>query len=167
MRSRGGTWAYVWVRENGPGKGAHVHILMHLPPALADPFNRLQRGWLKACGAVWKKGVLKSRPIGRDLRHFAGEGPDRLTYLENLSAVVDYILKGADEATRQALQIQRSEPGGIIVGKRCSASQNIGPDVRRRVLSVFRAREGEGDLRPLRARVREKCAIRLSLLPIS
>jgi hypothetical protein len=134
IRSRGGTVSFVWVRENGPGKGAHVHILMHVPPALADPFNRRQRGWLKACGTVWKRGVLQSRPIGRDLRHFAGEGPARLTYLENLSAVVDYILKGADDATRQALKIGRSEPGGVIVGKRCGVSQNIGPAARARAV---------------------------------
>jgi len=148
IRSRGGKVAYVWVRENGPGKGAHVHILMHLPPALSDPFNRLKRGWLKACGAVWKKGVLQSRPIGRDLRQFAGQGPTRLTYEANLRAVVDYILKGADEATRQALQIQRSEPGGDIIGKRCGVSQNIGPDARRRVMSAFPARDGEMTFAP-------------------
>jgi hypothetical protein len=143
MRSRGVKTAFVWVRENGPGKGAHVHILLHLPPGLSDPFNRRQRGWLKACGGVWKKGVLKSRPIGRDLRHFAGQGPARVTYEANLKAVVGYVLKGADEVTRQALQIQRVEPGGVIVGKRCGASQNIGPDARRRVLSALptRARE--------------------------
>lgn len=144
IRSRGGTVAYVWVRENGPGKGSHVHILMHLPPALSDPFNRRQRGWLKACGAVSKKGVLKSRPIGRDLRHFAGDGPARPTYEANLKAVVDYILKGADDATRQALEIGRSEPGGVIVGKRCGASQNIGADARRRVLSALSARARAG-----------------------
>ncbi|MFN3815160.1 hypothetical protein [Brevundimonas sp.] len=128
VRSRGGRLAYVWVRENGPRKGAHVHILLHLPPDLARAFNGRQRGWLKACGAQSRKGVLLSRPIGRSLRHGVAGGGD---YQTNLGETLDYVLKGADHRARSRLGVRRCEAGGEIIGKRCGVSQNIGPGARR------------------------------------
>lgn len=127
IRSRGGRAAWVWVREGGLAKGAHVHILMHLSPDLADGFNRRQRCWLRACGATWRAGVLFSRPIGRTLRHAMIGGDD---YSANLGETLDYVLKGADTAARERLAIRRCEPGGETVGKRCGVSQNLGPTTR-------------------------------------
>ncbi|GLS01686.1 hypothetical protein GCM10007859_17010 [Brevundimonas denitrificans] len=124
MRSRGRLAAFVWVREDGQGKGAHLHVLLHLPPDLVEAFNGCQRGWLKACGARWRKGVLKTRSIGRTYRQALGGGPD---YLANLAETVDYVLKGADHGTRERFGIRRGEDGGSVVGKRCGVSQNLGP----------------------------------------
>lgn len=123
VRSRGGRFAWTWVREGGE-KGEHVHILLHLSPDLAGGFNRRQRAWLGACGATWLQGVLFSRPIGRTLRQAMTGGDD---YSANLAEVLDYVLKGADATTRERLGIRRSEPGGELVGKRCGVSQNLGP----------------------------------------
>ena len=131
IRSCGGRFAYIWIRESGPDKGAHVHILLHLPPALADGFDRRQRGWQTASGARLKAGVRYSRPIGRNLRHYALGEIDGQSYEANLCETLDYVLKGADLAARERLGIRRKEPGGVIVGKRCSVSQNIGPEARR------------------------------------
>ena len=131
IRLHGGQVAYVWIRETGPGKGAHVHILLHLPPNLADGFNRRQRGWMTACGAAWKAGVRFSRPIGRNLNHYARGEIDGRSYDANLAEVPDYVLKGATDTARERLGIDRQEPGGVIVGKRCGVSQNIGPEARR------------------------------------
>lgn len=129
LRSRGRRAAFVWVRENGLGKGAHVHILLHLPPELADSFNACQRGWLKACGAQWRKGVLKTRSIGRSYRQALGGGQD---YLTNLAEVVDYLLKGADHRARERFGIKRSDDGGTVAGKRCGVSQSLGPTALKR-----------------------------------
>lgn len=131
IRSCGGRFAYIWVRETGPDKGAHVHILLHLPPDLAAGFDRRQRGWQTASGALWKAGVRYSRPIGRNLRHYAMGEIDGQSYEANLAETLDYVLKGADDAARERLGIRRKEPGGVIVGKRCAVSQNIGPEARR------------------------------------
>ena len=131
IRSCGGRFAYIWIRESGPDKGAHVHILLHLPPDLAAGFDRRQRGWQTASGARWKAGVRYSRPIGRNLRHYALGEIDGQSYEANLGETLDYVLKGADLAARERLGIRRNEPGGVIVGKRCSVSQNIGPEARR------------------------------------
>lgn len=122
-RSRGGRLAWVWVREGGWAKGEHVHILMHLAPNLAAGFNRRQRGWLKACGAAWRRGVLRTRPIGYSLAHALNGGDD---YTANLRETLDYILKGVSAATGERLGIRRCEPSGELVGKRAGISQNIG-----------------------------------------
>lgn len=132
IRSRGGRFAWIWVREGGSEKGEHVHILLHLPPHLAGGFNRRQRGWLKACGAAWRAGVILSPPIGRCLAHaYQGELAGR-SYAVNLGVVLDYVLKGADHRARESLGIRRREHGGEIVGKRCGVSQNIGAAARQR-----------------------------------
>ncbi len=131
IRSCGGRFAYIWIRESGPDKGAHVHILLHLPPELADGFDRRQRGWQTASGAEWKAGVRYSRPIGRNLRHYAIGEIYGQSYEANLAEALDYVLKGAERAAHERLGIRRKEPGGVIVGKRCSVSVNIGPAKRR------------------------------------
>ncbi len=132
IRSRGGQFAYLWVRENGVSKGAHVHILMHLPPYLVDGFNRRQQGWIKACGGQRKKGVLYSRPIGQNHRHYAVGWIAGQAYEANLRETLDYVLKGADDAAREALGIKRSEPGGAVTGKRCGTSACLGASLRSR-----------------------------------
>jgi hypothetical protein len=132
VRSQGGEWAFVWVRENGPEKGEHVHILMRIPPALADGFRRRQAGWIKACGAVRRAGVTFSRTIGRTLAHADETGYAGDDYRGNLAEALGYLLKGAGDDAREKLGLRRREPGGVIVGKRCGTSQNIGEAARRR-----------------------------------
>lgn len=133
VRTQGRQTGFVWVRENGHGKGAHVHILLHLPPDLVVAFNARQRGWLKACGAKWRRGALKTRSMGRTYQQALGGGPG---YLANLAETVDYVLKGADHRTRERFGIRRSEPGGTVVGKRCGVSQNPGPTACRWALKI-------------------------------
>jgi len=130
VRSQGGDWAFVWVRENGPEKGEHVHILMRIPPALAKGFRRRQAGWIKACGAVRRLGVTHSERIGLSLSHADQTGYGGETYRLNLAEVLDYVLKGAGDDARKKLGLRRREPGGVIVGKRCGTSQNIGEKAR-------------------------------------
>lgn len=126
LRLQGSEFAWVWVREGGPKDGEHVHILMHVPPHLARAFSYRQRRWLKACGANFGKGVIKSRPVGRSNRHaFVGvQGGE--CYMGHLGRALDYILKGAASQTRHDLGITRAKSGGVLFGKRCSTSQNIG-----------------------------------------
>jgi hypothetical protein len=136
VRSRGAGFAYVWVRESGPNKGEHVHILLRVPPDLAEDFKRRQRGWLKACGAAWRKGVVHSERIGFSLRHADQAGYSGETYAANLGEVLDYILKGAGRVARKRLGLRRCEPGGLITGKRCGVSLNIGQQARRREFAL-------------------------------
>jgi hypothetical protein len=131
VRSQGGGFACVWVREGGEMKGEHVHILMHVPPDLAPGFRRRLRGWLKACGAAWLRGVMFSRPVGRSLRHAMGGDVYGETYAGHLAAVVGYVVKGAEPDAAARFGLGRVEPGGRIVGKRSGCSANLGPMARR------------------------------------
>ena len=81
------------------------------------------------CGGA---GVTHSRRIGLSLSHADQTGYGGETYRLNLAEVLDYVLKGAGDDAREKLSLRRREPGGVIVGKRCGTSQNIGEKARRR-----------------------------------
>jgi hypothetical protein len=120
--------AWIWVHENGERKGGHAHILAHVPAKLAIKIGRLFMGWLRSItGKPYRKGVIDSRPIGGRLGLEIGN-PALLAV--NLKAALGYVLKGADAQVAQAHNLTRLEPGGLIIGKRCGTSQNIGPKAR-------------------------------------
>lgn len=121
--------AYVWVQERGPRVGQHAHILLHVPPALARRFSELQRGWLKASGARIIKGLIRTRPVGRTYR-LSISGPHE-AYRNNLKRVTSYMLKQAAPAYSGAPPAP--VPGAsLVIGKRCSTSENIGATARSR-----------------------------------
>jgi hypothetical protein len=126
--ARGYPVAFVWVRENGPDKGDHVHILWHGPEDWPD-LQRCLRRAMKATDAVNRKDVRRTLSVGRSLRAALAGGPD---YLANLGAVFSYLVKGADPEALTTLGLDRAEAGGVVVGKRCGVSENIGPEARRR-----------------------------------
>jgi hypothetical protein len=127
LRLRGVPVTYAWVRETGDLKGEHVHIALHVPPALGHAFGHRQRGWVRAAGARCWRGVINTRPIGDSASHaFVGVRYGRY-YTEDLAAAVEYLLKGADAATASAHGLQRArDDGGTLAGKRVATSANIG-----------------------------------------
>lgn len=114
-----GQTAYLWTRENGGGKGSHVHILAHVPDAKRMS-GALSRRWVQRCTIrTYRAGAIFSRKI-------AGAGqPDAALYAQNLSKVLAYVLKGARPEAAASLGIVQ-EPGGEVIGKRCGTSRNIG-----------------------------------------
>jgi hypothetical protein len=134
LRSKGVATGNIWVRESGVSKGDHVHILMHVPQALAAAFGQRQQGWLKTCGVHRAKGVVLTRPVGRSY-----DDPPT-TYAANLDNVLGYFFKGADDEAhhRLCLNADRRRPGGRIVGKRSGFSQNLGPAARSQTTLIVR-----------------------------
>lgn len=125
----GSRTAWLWVHENGDGKGWHCHLLAHVPPRTVEAITKLQRGWLKRIiGKTYSKGVIRCRPVGFRLG-LETNNPD--LYAANLNAAMAYCLKGAESSAAAAFDLRRLEPGGHIIGKRCSTSQNIGSKARR------------------------------------
>ena len=120
-RRAGGELAAIWVRENGDGKGGHVHILMHLPAGLSLR-NRTRR-WIECAGGKYRGNVSKVRSIGGQLSRAEKKGEH---YRINLDAVLAYVLKGVDAATGDALGLARYGEGGLVIGKRCGRTQNVG-----------------------------------------
>ncbi|MXO49221.1 hypothetical protein GRI69_13255 [Erythrobacter vulgaris] len=113
-----GQTAYLWTRENGGGKGSHVHILAHIPDAKRMS-GALSRRWVQRCTIrTYRAGAIFSRKI-------AGAGqPDGALYAQNLSKVLAYVLKGARPEAAASLGIAQ-EHGGEVIGKRCGTSRNI------------------------------------------
>jgi len=106
--------AWAWVRENGDGKGSHVHILLHLPANKITGKNgpnahgdntpgkqrqglgNIPRRWLRSItGTSYLSSTIKTQRIG-------GTAGAAMTapaaYQANLAAVVSYLLKGASPA---------------------------------------------------------------------
>jgi hypothetical protein len=124
----GGRTAWIWVHENGSGKGGHCHLLVHVPPDLAELISRSQRSWLRRItGKPYKSRVILSKPIGGRLRLETG---NPALHAHNLDTALGYLLKGADPEMADRLELTRQEPGGHVIGKRCGVSQNIGPKAR-------------------------------------
>tara|TARA_R110002012_G_scaffold138444_5_gene293671 strand:- start:900 stop:1466 length:567 start_codon:yes stop_codon:yes gene_type:complete len=128
-RQGGGGTAWIWVHENGDQKGAHCHLLAHVPSCAIATITRLQKGWLRLItGEPYKAKVIRSRPIG--LRSgMEVTNPD--SYSANLDAALFYCLKGATPAAAKRFGLDRLEAGGRVIGKRCGASQNIGAKARK------------------------------------
>lgn len=114
----GGHTAYIWTRENGGGKGSHLHILAHLPEG-REINGRRSIHWIeRITGQPYRRGVILTKKI-------AGAGqPDGAIYAENLGTVLAYVLKGAEPDAAAAIGIEHKH-GGRIIGKRCGISQNI------------------------------------------
>ncbi len=134
LASRGFPFAYVWVREDDDGdgtKGAHVHILMHVPPEGAPAAIRRQALWLsRVTGLPYRSGALHTSRIGGKVRT-ATTLPE--VYRPNLDAVVGYLLKGLEQSSAATLGLRRHDEGGLVIGKRCGWSENIGAASRARI----------------------------------
>lgn len=144
--------AWIWVHEGGDRKGGHCHLLAHVPAEFAPRMAKLQRGWLRRItGKPYKRGVIRSEPIG-------GRLGDEVTNPEhhalNLAEAFGYVIKGASAEAGERFELERLEAGGLVIGKRCGTSQNIGRAARERAGSREKWCSPNWRLQKSRARVR-------------
>ncbi len=133
LARHGSPTAWLWTHENVPGnghnKGGHCHLLAHVPADLVSRLTALQRGWLRRItGQPYRARVIHSKPIGGRLGLEAGN-PD--LHAVNLEVALAYVLKGASPEAASQFGLERWEPGGRVIGKRCGTSQNIGAKARK------------------------------------
>lgn len=116
---------FVWAKEaNG---GAHSHILLHLPRHKSKALRKSIAKQLK------KLTVLRSLPTGTiQCRRISSHG-DPFQHMRNRLA---YILKRADENTRQMLGVGKRDFGEID-GKRVGMSQSLNVAARQKAGSVL------------------------------
>lgn len=120
--------AWIWVHENGHGKGWHCHLLLHVPASFVPILKSLQMRWLRRItGNPYRKNVIYSKPIGGRL---GLEKSNPTLWAINIEVALGYHLKGADPCAASEFGLERLEPGGRIMGKRCGSSQNIGTKAR-------------------------------------
>lgn len=140
LRARGVPLACAWVHEVDGRDGFHLHMLLHMPPALAQGFGHMQRRWLRQIsGRPYRRRVIQSVSVGGALPlALATDAGACALYEANLANVLDYVLKGSDEAARAALGLGRQQAGGAIMGKRCGVSANLDRAARQRAGWVAR-----------------------------
>lgn len=115
--------AWLWVMENGENKGGHCHMLAHVPADLVAVLAAHQRRWLRTItGRPYRSRVIHSKPIGGRLGLEHGN-PE--LHAANVTAALSYVIKGAGGEAASKFGLERLEPGGLVIGKRCSVSQNI------------------------------------------
>jgi len=128
VRYHGGTSAYVWSIENGAARGNHTHILIHVPGHLYRDFKKMVPRWID--GEPDQSGHNKTfwpTPIKY------GFGVNRW---KKLKGVVRYILKGIESDSANEFGIKpKPEKAGIVFGKRCGTSENIGRKARNKNLT--------------------------------
>jgi hypothetical protein len=129
LARHGSATAWLWTHENCGPKGGHCHLLAHVPADLVRVVTALQRGWLRRItGQPYRARVIHSKPIGGRLGLEIGN-PD--LHAVNLEAALAYVLKGASPEAASQFTLERLEPGGRVIGKRCGTSQNIGAKARK------------------------------------
>lgn len=128
LARHGSKTAWLWVHENGDGKGGHCHMLVHIPVYLVPVVQRLRRQWLRhITGKSFRARVVKTDALGRRL---GLEASNPALLAENVTEALGYLLKGVTPDAPVAASLKRLEPGGRIIGKRCGTSQNIGRKAR-------------------------------------
>lgn len=117
------TWAYV--RECGPLKGSHSHILAHVPPELEPLFGIMPRRWAKTItgGAYWP-GTIDTQKFYRA----SAEGFRSGAYEAELLGWLHYALKCAPAELEGPLGLIGcgTEPwgqSGLVHGKRTGVWQ--------------------------------------------
>lgn len=129
LARHGSATAWLRVHENGPSKGGHCHLLVHVPAGHVKRLSGLQKGWLRRItGKPYRKRVILSKPIGGRLGLESGN-PE--LHAVNLHAALGYVLKGACPDAVAQFGLELVEPGGRIIGKRCAVSQNIAAKARK------------------------------------
>ena len=113
---------WAWVRENDSGdgsKGSHVHILLHCPATV--PIGSMWRRWLKRItGHAYRRGTVHTSRIGGSLNTYA---TFPTVYRANLDRVLAYLCKGVRPEVGATLGLPRTEPSGLVIGKRAAICQ--------------------------------------------
>lgn len=159
MRSRGSSFAYIWVLEHATSIREHVHIMCHCPPELAAEFNRKAKtSWMEKAGMLNNRAARKrAKERGNDdsdaivinrmgLRGFHPDAPEnQRAYKNQVDGALRYHLKSLDPeqfpanddghcivtAPNGKTRVIEPEQGGTIYGRRCSRSENISAKARR------------------------------------
>ena len=124
-RRKGRKILWAWVRENGPTKGSHLHLLLACPLELQ--IGRMWRGWLRTItDRPYRKRVIKTCSIGGSLSA-STSSPER--FRENLFRAAAYCCKGVRPEHALIFDLPRCERSGTIVGKRSGVCQRLNREI--------------------------------------
>ena len=135
---RGIKATFVWFREHVTGTGAHVHMLLHIPPEHRKELKALARtSWLRiAHMSPDNRAVIKMQKLGPRDYPLRQSTEKQTTYFNCLVGSLRYRLKGIDPdqalpkitgSERPVAELLGIDPedNEPIYGRRVSQSQNI------------------------------------------
>ncbi|WP_221792625.1 hypothetical protein [Aquisediminimonas sediminicola] len=121
MRPKDGPLYWAWTHEWGATNGAHVHILLHVPPRLDPLFRVMPRRWV---ARLLPQGYLDGAVETKRIRGAkAYNGITSALYHYDVMGRLRYMMKAADPALEMKLGLvgYGNEPWGqssLIYGKR-------------------------------------------------
>lgn len=146
LRRRGIPLTGIWVREKRSGGQAdveHAHLIFHLPIEWLDGAKLIHtNGGVEGCAEL----LQLEAALHRIVSHYAGRPDDYAVKLKiptngGLRGLYNgrsydglYALKGGGPQVWKLFPRIRKEwrkPQGLIFGKRCGTTQNLGPSARR------------------------------------
>jgi hypothetical protein len=125
MRHHGHPMAWVWAQETGDVFGQHAHILLHVPPDLAELFRPMPRRWAKAItGGRYIPGTVLSKRVAGA----SAVWTNPLQYEAGLRGRLQYMLKCAPKPLERKLGLYGwgQKPWGQltrVIGKRAGTWQ--------------------------------------------
>jgi hypothetical protein len=122
---------FVWSIENPDF--VHIHMLVHVPAARLEAFHERMALWVAEAFGI------DNDPVAYHARDAYGP-----------PGAAKYMIKGLDPVAARLYGVQPSEQG-LVVGKRCGFSENIGPTERRRCVE-------RGEVASLRRVFRQRAA---------
>jgi len=122
--------ACAWVIERGTVSGLHAHNLIHVPRHLLASFTDMLPRWTRIPALPKDQWPAEQR----QKQHVLGYGQDGVWQLMRVYdhgvGLRRYVLKGAaDRWHRYGI---RHKDQGIVIGKRCGSSNNLGRTARSR-----------------------------------
>lgn len=103
MRARGERLIWAWVQEASERTGAHVHMLLHVPPLFDPLFRPYPLRWVKrVLPGPYIPKILKVEKLATGL----GEGSDPAVYETLVLGKVHYMLKAAPHALERQLDME-------------------------------------------------------------
>jgi len=115
--------AAVWVIERGTVSGPHAHNLIHVPRRLLTGFKDMLPKWTEIPALPKNQWPAEQRKS----QHVLGYGQDGIWELRRVYDNVGlqrYILKGVKDRWH-GLGIRHKDQG-LVIGKRCGSSHNLG-----------------------------------------
>jgi hypothetical protein len=105
-QARDWAWPYrlpwCWVQETGDRYGAHVHMLIHVPPELIPLFRGKPRRWMKTClGGRYVIGGIDTKVVA----YSGAVNAMPEAYQANVMAELHYMCKSAPAGSEHTLDM--------------------------------------------------------------
>lgn len=120
LRPFGYPLAWAWVQESSLKNGAHVHMVLHVPPALDSLFHPMPTRWTKAViTGRYEQGTVETQRI-RGARSIADDPAD---YRDSTTRKLHYMLKAAPLPVAKQFGLKWHSRPCLVIGKRLGVWQ--------------------------------------------